>query len=81
MVRRSLKKRQALLSSTDAAWLPALEAPPIKIEELLGGQTGPSEAEIAAVHKKRLQGQVEEIAPQRPQEVAMALRGWLSAET
>lgn len=81
LVRRSLKKRQALLSSTDAAWLPALEAPPIKIEELLPGATGPSEAELAAVHKKRLQGQVEELATQRPQEVAMALRGWLGTES
>jgi flagellar M-ring protein FliF len=80
LVRRSLKRRQALLSSTDSAWLPALEAPPISIEELLPGQTGPSEAEVAALKKKRLQGAVEEMATQRPQEVAMALRGWLSAE-
>ncbi len=79
-VRRSLKQRQALLSSTDAAWLPTLEAPPITIEELLPGASGPSEAEIAAVHKKRLQGQVEELATQRPQEVARQLRGWLGAE-
>jgi flagellar biosynthesis/type III secretory pathway M-ring protein FliF/YscJ len=80
LVRRSLKRRQALLSSTDSAWLPALEAPPISIEELLPGQSGPSEAEVAALKKKRLQGAVEEMATQRPQEVAMALRGWLSAE-
>jgi flagellar biosynthesis/type III secretory pathway M-ring protein FliF/YscJ len=80
LVRRSLKRRQALLATTDASWLPALEAPPIRIEELMPSLSGPSEAELSGQKKKQLQGRIEEIATNRPSDVAMQLRGWLSAD-
>jgi flagellar M-ring protein FliF len=81
LVRKSLAKRQALLGSTDASWLPALEAPPIKIEELLPAMAGPSAAELQAVEKKALQNKVEDIATSRPADVAAQLRGWLASES
>jgi flagellar M-ring protein FliF len=81
LVRKSLGRRQALLGSTDASWLPALEAPPIRIEDLMPALSGPSSAELAAVEKKALQGRVEEIAQSRPSDVAAQLRGWLAAES
>jgi flagellar M-ring protein FliF len=80
LVRKSLSKRQALLGSTDASWLPALEAPPIKIEELLPAMAGPTAAELQAVEKKALQNKVEDIATTRPADVAAQLRGWLASE-
>ena len=79
LVRKSLAKRQALLGETDASWLPALEAPPIKIDELMPASYGaPSQGEIHAAEKKALQGRVEEIAQTRPSDVAAQLRGWLA---
>ncbi len=81
LVRKSLAKRQALLGSTDASWLPALEAPPIKIEELMPALAGPSAAELQAVEKKALQARVEDIAQTRPADVAAQLRGWLATES
>ncbi len=81
LVRKSLAKRQALLGSTDASWMPALEAPPIKIEDLMPSLSGPSSAELQAVEKRALQGRVEDIATSRPSDVAAQLRGWLSAES
>jgi flagellar M-ring protein FliF len=81
LVRKSLSRRQALLGSTDASWLPALEAPPIRIEDLMPSLPGPSSAELQAVEKRALQGRVEEIATSRPSDVAAQLRGWLSAES
>ncbi len=81
LVRKSLAKRQALLGETDASWLPALEAPPIKIDELMPASYGaPSQGEIHAAEKKALQGRVEEIAQNRPSDVAAQLRGWLATE-
>ena len=80
LVRRSLRKRQALLSTTDASWLPALEAPPIRVEELMPAMGGPSEAEIEGHRKKQLQGRIEDLAQNRPSEVANQLRGWLAAD-
>jgi flagellar M-ring protein FliF len=81
LVRKSLSKRQALLGETDASWLPALEAPPIKIDELMPAAYGaPSQGEIHAAEKKALQGRVEEIAQTRPSDVAAQLRGWLATD-
>jgi flagellar M-ring protein FliF len=81
LVRKSLAKRQALLGETDASWLPALEAPPIKIDELMPASYGaPSHGEIHAAEKKALQGRVEEIAQNRPSDVAAQLRGWLATD-
>jgi flagellar M-ring protein FliF len=81
LVRKSLAKRQALLGETDASWLPALEAPPIKIDELMPASYGaPSQGEIHAAEKKALQGRVEEIAQTRPSDVAAQLRGWLATD-
>ena len=81
LVRKSLAKRQALLGETDASWLPALEAPPIKIDELMPAAYGaPSQGEIHAAEKKALQGRVEEIAQTRPADVAAQLRGWLATD-
>ena len=77
--RRALKRRQSLLSTTDTSWLPALEAPAIRVEDLMPQVEGPSQAELEAIKKKQLQDRVEGIAGDRPQEVAMALRGWLAA--
>jgi flagellar M-ring protein FliF len=81
LVRKSLAKRQALLGQTDASWLPALEAPPIKIDELMpASYNAPSQGEIHAAEKKALQGRVEEIAMNRPADVAAQLRGWLATD-
>jgi flagellar M-ring protein FliF len=80
LVRRSLRRRQALLASTDASWLPALEAPPIKIEELMPTLAAPSEAQLAGHQKKQLQERIEELATNRPSEVATQLRGWLATD-
>src|SRR4051812_27981368 len=80
MVRKSLARRQALLGETDASWLPALEAPPIKIDELMPAYGGPSAGEVQAAEKKALQNRVEEIAQTRPSDVAAQLRGWLAAD-
>jgi flagellar M-ring protein FliF len=81
IVRKSLAKRQALLGETDASWLPALEAPPIKIDELMpSSYNAPSQGEIHAAEKKALQGRVEEIAQNRPSDVAAQLRGWLATD-
>ncbi len=81
LVRKSLAKRQALLGETDASWLPALEAPPIKIDELMPATyNAPSQGEIHAAEKKALQGRVEEIAQNRPSDVAAQLRGWLATD-
>jgi flagellar M-ring protein FliF len=81
LVRKSLAKRQALLGETDASWLPALEAPPIKIDELMpASYNAPSQGEIHAAEKKALQGRVEEIAQNRPSDVAAQLRGWLATD-
>jgi flagellar biosynthesis/type III secretory pathway M-ring protein FliF/YscJ len=81
LVRKSLAKRQALLGETDASWLPALEAPPIKIDELMpASYNAPSQGEIHAAEKKALQGRVEEIAMNRPSDVAAQLRGWLATD-
>ena len=78
-VRKSLRRRQDLLATTDASWLPALEAPPIKIEDLMPAIGGPSEAELAGHQKKQMQARIEELAAERPSDVAMQLRSWLSA--
>ena len=81
LVRKSLAKRQALLGETDASWLPALEAPPIKIDDLMPATYGaPSQGEIHAAEKKALQARVEEIALNRPSDVAAQLRGWLATD-
>ena len=80
LVRKSLARRQALLGETDASWLPALEAPPIKIDELMPAYGGPSAGEVQAAEKKALQDRVEEIAQTRPSDVAAQLRGWLATD-
>jgi flagellar biosynthesis/type III secretory pathway M-ring protein FliF/YscJ len=80
LVRKSLTRRQALLGETDASWLPALEAPPIKIDELMPAYGGPSAGEVQAAEKKALQNRVEEIAQTRPSDVAAQLRGWLATD-
>jgi flagellar biosynthesis/type III secretory pathway M-ring protein FliF/YscJ len=80
LVRRSLSRRQALLGSAEARWMPTLQAPPIPIDDIsLPG--GPTTAEIEAANKKALQGRIEEIAQQRPNDVAQQLRGWLAEES
>jgi flagellar M-ring protein FliF len=80
LTRKSLARRQALLGETDASWLPALEAPPIKIDELMPAYGGPSAGEVQAAEKKALQNRVEEIAQTRPSDVAAQLRGWLATD-
>ena len=42
---------------------------------------GPSQGELEAANKKALQGRVEEIAGQRPSDVAQQLRGWLAEDS
>ena len=42
--------------------------------------TAPSQGEIHAAEKKALQGRVEEIAQNRPSDVAAQLRGWLATD-
>ncbi len=43
--------------------------------------SGPSQGELEAANKKALQGRVEEIAGQRPSDVAQQLRGWLAEDS
>jgi flagellar M-ring protein FliF len=80
LVRRSLKRRQALLGSAEARWMPTLAAPPIPVDDI-ALPPGPSPAELEAANKKALQGRVEEIAGQRPGDVAQQLRGWLAEDS
>jgi flagellar biosynthesis/type III secretory pathway M-ring protein FliF/YscJ len=42
---------------------------------------GPNPHELEAANKKALQGRVEEIAGQRPSDVAQQLRGWLAEDS
>lgn len=79
LVRRSLKKRQNLLGSSEARWMPALAAPPIPIDEI-ELPSGPSQRELEAASKKALQSRIEEVAQARPADVAAQLRGWLAEE-
>ncbi|HEY1478576.1 MAG TPA: flagellar basal-body MS-ring/collar protein FliF [Gaiellales bacterium] len=80
LVRRSLRRRQALLGSAEARWMPTLSAPPIPVDDI-ALPPGPSHGEIEAANKKALQGRVEEIAGQRPSDVAQQLRGWLAEDS
>jgi flagellar M-ring protein FliF len=80
VVRKALKKRQALLGTTDSSWLPALEAPPIRVDDLVAQVAGPSHDEIHAAERKALAGRVEELAQNRPADVAAQLRGWLASD-
>jgi flagellar M-ring protein FliF len=45
LVRRSLKRRQALLGSAEARWMPTLQAPPIPVDDI-ALPPGPSPAEL-----------------------------------
>jgi hypothetical protein len=80
LTRRSLKRRQALLGSAEARWMPTLSAPPIPVDDITL-PSGPSQGELEAANKKALQGRVEEIAGQRPSDVAQQLRGWLAEDS
>jgi flagellar M-ring protein FliF len=80
LVRRSLKRRQALLGTSEARWMPTLAAPPIPVEDIVLPEA-PTPGEIAAAQKKALQGKVEDLADQRPADVAQQLRGWLAADS
>jgi flagellar M-ring protein FliF len=80
LVRRSLRRRQALLGSAEARWMPTLAAPPIPVDDI-ALPAGPSHHELEAANKKALQGRVEEIAGQRPSDVAQQLRGWLAEDS
>jgi flagellar M-ring protein FliF len=80
LTRRSLRRRQALLGSAEARWMPTLTAPPIPVDEI-ALPSGPSQGELEAANKKALQGRVEEIAGQRPSDVAQQLRGWLAEDS
>jgi flagellar M-ring protein FliF len=80
LTRRSLKRRQALLGSAEARWMPTLSAPPIPVDDI-SLPSGPSQGELEAANKKALQGRVEEIAGQRPSDVAQQLRGWLAEDS
>jgi flagellar M-ring protein FliF len=80
LVRRSLRRRQALLGSAEARWMPTLAAPPIPVDDI-ALPVGPSHHELEAANKKALQGRVEEIAGQRPSDVAQQLRGWLAEDS
>jgi flagellar M-ring protein FliF len=80
LTRRSLKRRQALLGSAEARWMPTLSAPPIPVDDITL-PSGPSQGELEAANKKALQGRVEEIAGQRPGDVAQQLRGWLAEDS
>jgi flagellar M-ring protein FliF len=80
LTRRSLKRRQALLGSAEARWMPTLSAPPIPVDDI-ALPPGPSAGELEAANKKALQGRVEEIAGQRPSDVAQQLRGWLAEDS
>ncbi len=78
IVRRSLKRRQALLGTTDTSWLPALEAPRSASRSSCRRPTARRRPSLEALKKKQLQDRVEGIATERPQEVALAIRGWLA---
>ncbi len=80
LTRRSLRRRQALLGSAEARWMPTLSAPPIPVDDI-ALPAGPNSNEIEAANKKALQGRVEEIAGQRPSDVAQQLRGWLAEDS
>jgi flagellar biosynthesis/type III secretory pathway M-ring protein FliF/YscJ len=80
LTRRSLRRRQALLGSAEARWMPTLAAPPIPVDDI-ALPSGPSSGELEAANKKALQGRVEEIAGQRPSDVAQQLRGWLAEDS
>jgi flagellar M-ring protein FliF len=80
LARRSLRRRQALLGSAEARWMPTLSAPPIPVDDI-ALPSGPSQGELEAANKKALQGRVEEIAGQRPSDVAQQLRGWLAEDS
>jgi flagellar M-ring protein FliF len=80
LARRSLRRRQALLGSAEARWMPTLSAPPIPVDDI-AMPSGPSQGELEAINKKALQGRVEEIAGQRPSDVAQQLRGWLAEDS
>jgi flagellar M-ring protein FliF len=80
LARRSLKRRQALLGTAEARWMPTLAAPPIPVEDI-ELPVAPSPLEIAAAQKKALQAKVEDLADQRPADVAQQLRGWLAADS
>jgi flagellar M-ring protein FliF len=80
LARRSLRRRQALLGSAEARWMPTLAAPPIPVDDI-ALPAGPSHGELEAANKKALQGRVEEIAGQRPSDVAQQLRGWLAEDS
>jgi flagellar M-ring protein FliF len=80
LTRRSLRRRQALLGSAEARWMPTLSAPPIPVDDI-ALPSGPSQGELEAANKKALQGRVEEIAGQRPSDVAQQLRGWLAEDS
>jgi flagellar M-ring protein FliF len=80
LARRSLRRRQALLGNAEARWMPTLAAPPIPVDDI-ALPAGPSQGELEAANKKALQGRVEEIAGQRPNDVAQQLRGWLAEDS
>jgi flagellar biosynthesis/type III secretory pathway M-ring protein FliF/YscJ len=80
LARRSLRRRQALLGSAEARWMPTLSAPPIPVDDI-ALPAGPNPHELEAANKKALQGRVEEIAGQRPSDVAQQLRGWLAEDS
>ncbi|MDX6570399.1 MAG: flagellar M-ring protein FliF [Gaiellales bacterium] len=80
LARRSLRRRQALLGSAEARWMPTLSAPPIPVDDI-ALPAGPNHHELEAANKKALQGRVEEIAGQRPSDVAQQLRGWLAEDS
>jgi flagellar M-ring protein FliF len=80
LARRSLRRRQALLGSAEARWMPTLAAPPIPVDDI-ALPAGPNQHELEAANKKALQGRVEEIAGQRPSDVAQQLRGWLAEDS
>jgi flagellar M-ring protein FliF len=80
LARRSLRRRQALLGNAEARWMPTLSAPPIPVDDI-ALPAGPSQGELEAANKKALQGRVEEIAGQRPNDVAQQLRGWLAEDS
>jgi flagellar M-ring protein FliF len=80
LARRSLRRRQALLGNAEARWMPTLSAPPIPVDDI-ALPPGPSQGELEAANKKALQGRVEEIAGQRPNDVAQQLRGWLAEDS
>ena len=80
LVRRSLGRRQQLLGSSQAGWMPALSAPPIPIDDI-GLPEGPSQAQLEGMNKRQLQARVEELAQARPDDVAQQLRGWLAEDS